>query len=85
MIFYRPTRGRHSSLAIWTSHREVAREALRRGQQRVLVLEDDLRFLRGWAPILGCNSADDTETPQRMVQLSISDIRRCRDISSVGE
>jgi GR25 family glycosyltransferase involved in LPS biosynthesis len=52
VIFYRPTRGRHSSLAIWTSHREVAREALRRGQQRVLVLEDDLRFLRGWVSIL---------------------------------
>jgi len=52
VIFFRPTRGRHSSLAIWTSHREVAREALRRGQQRVLVLEDDLYFLRGWASIL---------------------------------
>jgi hypothetical protein len=52
VIFYRPSRGKHSSLAIWTSHREVAREALRRGQQQVLVLEDDVRFLRGWTSIL---------------------------------
>jgi hypothetical protein len=52
VTFYRPERGRFSSLAIWTSHREVAREALRRGQRRVLVLEDDLDFLRPWGAIL---------------------------------
>ena len=52
VIFYRPTRGKHSTLAIWSSHREVAREALRRGQRRTLVLEDDIRFLSPWASIL---------------------------------
>src|ERR1700722_6860716 len=49
---YRPKRGPFSSLAIWTSHREVAREALRRGQARILVLEDDLNFLRPWDSVL---------------------------------
>ena len=52
VTFYRPKRGPFSSLAIWTSHREVAREALRRGQARILVLEDDLNFLRPWDSVL---------------------------------
>jgi hypothetical protein len=52
VTFYRAKRGRFSTLAIWRSHREVAREALRRGQSRVLVLEDDLEFLRPWGSIL---------------------------------
>jgi hypothetical protein len=52
VIFHRPKRGRFSTLAIWISHREVAREALRRGRTRILVLEDDLLFLRPWGSIL---------------------------------
>ena len=52
VTFYRAKRGRFSTLAIWRSHREVAREALRRGQSRILVLEDDLEFLRPWGSIL---------------------------------
>jgi hypothetical protein len=52
VVFYRPTRGKHSTLAIWTSHREVAREALRRGHERVMVLEDDIRLLHGWTSTL---------------------------------
>jgi hypothetical protein len=52
VTFYRPKRGPFSSLAIWTSHREVAREALRLGQARILVLEDDLNFLRPWGSAL---------------------------------
>jgi hypothetical protein len=52
VTFCRPRRGRFSTLAIWTSHREVAREALRRGQAKILVLEDDLNFLRPWGSIL---------------------------------
>jgi hypothetical protein len=52
VTFYRAQRGRFSTLAIWKSHREVAREALRRGQSRILVLEDDLEFLRPWGSII---------------------------------
>ncbi len=52
VIFYRPERGPFSSLAIWASHREVAREALRRGQSKILVLEDDLDFLGPWSSVL---------------------------------
>jgi hypothetical protein len=59
VTFYRPRRGPFSTLAIWTSHREVAREALRRGQTKILVLEDDLNFLRPWSSILA--SVDQAE------------------------
>lgn len=44
VTFYRPLRGLHPPLAIWTSHREVARRALAMGHSRVLILEDDVRF-----------------------------------------
>jgi hypothetical protein len=43
VIFYRPRRGPFSTLAIWTSHREVAREALRRGQVKILAPIDASR------------------------------------------
>ena len=44
-IFYRPVRGRESArMNIWQSHQVVARHARARGFNRVLVLEDDVRF-----------------------------------------
>ncbi len=48
VVFYRPKRGRSPNPAIWSSHRAVAREALRRGQRRILVLEDDIRLVGSW-------------------------------------
>src|SRR5579872_2355150 len=52
VVFYRPKRGRSSNPAIWASHQAVAREALRRGQSRILVLEDDIRLFKPWVDIL---------------------------------
>jgi hypothetical protein len=49
VIFFRPTRGRCQAVAIWDSHRAIAKEALRRGFDRVLILEDDVRFLTSWS------------------------------------
>lgn len=45
VTLYRPRLGRHTPHAIWTSHREVARRALAMGHSRVLILEDDARFV----------------------------------------
>jgi len=43
--FYRPVRGSESArMNIWNSHQVVARHARARGVERVLVLEDDVRF-----------------------------------------
>lgn len=44
-IFYRPVRGSESArMNIWHSHQVVARHARASGVERVLVLEDDVRF-----------------------------------------
>lgn len=45
VTFQRPRRAKtNRGLAIWQSHRAVAREALAKGQRRVLILEDDVAF-----------------------------------------
>lgn len=47
VIFYRPMRHpTHRVTGIWESHRNVALEALERGQKTVLILEDDVAFGR---------------------------------------
>src|SRR5580700_10609598 len=51
VTFYRPRRGRHVEAAVWASHRDVARHALASGQQRVLVLEDDVQFTQSFGRI----------------------------------
>ncbi len=49
--FYRPDRDHElPARGIWESHRTVARHALGRGLERVLVLEDDVRFARWIRP-----------------------------------
>jgi len=48
IIFYRPRRGGFLPREIWASHREIARRALNHGEQRVLILEDDVSFVRPW-------------------------------------
>jgi glycosyl transferase family 25 len=47
LTFYRPARGTHTPRAVWTSHRAVAAHALDQGYQRILILEDDVRFRIG--------------------------------------
>ena len=44
-------RGRHFPRSVWTSHRDMARHALARGMQRVLMLEDDAEFHVGPAVV----------------------------------
>jgi hypothetical protein len=44
LTFYLPQRGRHFPRAVWTSHREMARHALKSGMKRVLILEEDANF-----------------------------------------
>jgi GR25 family glycosyltransferase involved in LPS biosynthesis len=44
VTMYRPERGVNPPMAIWTSHRNVARRALANNHKRVLILEDDVRF-----------------------------------------
>lgn len=47
VLFLRPTRHPTRVIAgIWEAHRAVARHALDRGAERVLVMEDDVRFTR---------------------------------------
>ncbi|MEK0083503.1 hypothetical protein [Benzoatithermus flavus] len=47
VTFYRPTRHPKSpKIGIWESHRAVALDALEKGLETVLVLEDDVRFAR---------------------------------------
>lgn len=46
--FYRPVRGAHSERAIWESHRAVAQDAVAKGSQGALILEDDVFFRRSW-------------------------------------
>jgi hypothetical protein len=48
VIFFRPRRGRNANYAIWESHRLVAQDAVRKGFDRVVVLEDDVFFYRAW-------------------------------------
>lgn len=45
VVFHRPERARNTDRGIWASHRAVAQEAVRRGEHRVLIMEDDVRFL----------------------------------------
>lgn len=45
--FYRPDKHpRKGVIGSWESHRAVAMDALERGARRVLILEDDVRFVR---------------------------------------
>ena len=45
VTFYRPRRHpRRPVIGIWEAHRAVAQAALARGQGRVLIMEDDVRF-----------------------------------------
>jgi hypothetical protein len=44
VTMYRPERGVNPPMAIWTSHRNVARRAIAKKHKRVLILEDDVRF-----------------------------------------
>jgi len=48
VTFFRPRRGHHASYAIWESHCLVAQDAVRKGFDRVIVLEDDVFFYRAW-------------------------------------
>jgi hypothetical protein len=51
VTFFRPAK--HATMpkvGIWESHRAVGLEALARGQQRVLIFEDDVRFARHVSP-----------------------------------
>jgi hypothetical protein len=51
VIFYRPRRHpRDPIIGIWESHRAVARHACERGHERILVLEDDVRFTHALRP-----------------------------------
>ncbi|HEY2774090.1 MAG TPA: hypothetical protein VGK20_08565 [Candidatus Binatia bacterium] len=46
--FYRPARHPRDPIAgIWESHRTIAMDALSRGFEKILVLEDDVKFRRG--------------------------------------
>jgi hypothetical protein len=46
VLFYRPVRRRDAERAIWDSHRAVAQDAIAKGFARILVLEDDVLFIR---------------------------------------
>lgn len=47
VLFFRPARHPTRVIeGIWEAHRAVARHALERGAERVLVMEDDVRFTR---------------------------------------
>ena len=48
VTFFRPRRGHNANYAIWESHCLVAQEAVRRGFDRVIVLEDDAFFYDAW-------------------------------------
>ena len=49
--FYRPNRHPEAPIAgIWESHRTVLADALRRGYDTVLVMEDDVKFVRWYGP-----------------------------------
>ena len=48
VTFFRPRRGHNANYAIWESHRLVARDAVRKGFDRIIVLEDDVFFYRAW-------------------------------------
>jgi hypothetical protein len=48
VTFFRPKRGRNGNYAIWESHCLVAQDAVRKGYDRVIVLEDDVFFYRAW-------------------------------------
>ena len=48
VTFFRPRRGHNANYAIWESHCLVARDAIRKGFERVIVLEDDVFFYRPW-------------------------------------
>jgi GR25 family glycosyltransferase involved in LPS biosynthesis len=51
VLFYRPKRHpKDPIIGIWESHSAVARQACERGHERVLVLEDDIRFARALRP-----------------------------------
>ena len=51
LTLYLPKRGRHFPRAVWTSHREMARHALKSGMKRVLILEEDANFHIGAADL----------------------------------
>jgi hypothetical protein len=51
VTFYRPRRGGHIEAATWASHRDIARHALACGQDRVLILEDDVQFAQAWETV----------------------------------
>lgn len=58
VTFFRPKRGRNGNYAIWESHSLVAQDAVKRGYERVIVLEDDVFFYRDWnANVLGIRRA----------------------------
>lgn len=45
VMFYRPLRGPEKSvIGIWISHRAVSMDALQRGYERTLIMEDDVLF-----------------------------------------
>jgi hypothetical protein len=48
VTFFRPQRGRSANYAIWESHRAVAQDAVGKGFNRIVVLEDDVFFYRSW-------------------------------------
>ena len=50
VTFFRPRRGHNANYAIWESHCLVAQEAVRKGFDRIIVLEDDVFFYRPWGP-----------------------------------
>ena len=51
VTMYRPRRGLNAPRAIWESHRNVALRALAMGHDRVLILEDDARFVIALGPL----------------------------------
>jgi hypothetical protein len=48
VTFYRPMRGKNGERAIWESHRALACDALAKGFQYTLMLEDDVFFRQPW-------------------------------------
>ena len=48
VTFFRPRRGHNANYAIWESHCLVAQDAVRKGFDRIIVLEDDVFFYRAW-------------------------------------
>jgi hypothetical protein len=48
VTLFRPRRGRNANFAIWESHHLVATDAVGKGFDRIIVLEDDVFFYRGW-------------------------------------